>query len=415
MTPTGVVCWSASGSPPYNEFPSPFELVPPDGTNDGYLVLYEPAPKVYSSQTTLNTAGAAVAPGDVKVIVPYSLGPLSVTAPAVGSYGGTAYTVDGVQRVLYRDYPQWLDKANTALMMTLATEILKSVQDTVYEGSLTYYGKAGAWLTLGKSLNIARARGSTGWEAIAAAVRSVTLEWPQAGASTHTRLNFSTRRRAFAGDRLYLHPAYGDKGQLGGREGQGWNPFGLTTAGMRAITQARQAQFERDYLTPPGTDGMDGDGYGDGDGTDGGPGKRYRPSKREQARRDRALNDAAAAATSAETARQRQRRESQERVMSEAAGEATSAGPRHEAGEMEAADQAREARRARAEGQGSLREARGLDPRNADPASVDPENQIGAGMAEELLAGEKPGRRRAREGQKRRARDRAAEGEDEEI
>ena len=258
MTATGVVCWSSGHTPPYNEFPWPFEIVPYDGVTDGYLILNEPAPKAYSSQATLQTPGASVGPDDLKVLVPYSLGPLSVTVPSSGGvpyFDGSAYSVNGVQRTLYRDYPQWLDSRNTTDMTTLANEILKTVHDTVYEGSLTYHGKATAWLTLGKSLNIARYGGTTGWESIAAAVKSVTLQWPQSGADIwRTGLQFSSRRRPFSGDRLYLHPAFGSQGQLGGLGGAGWNPFGLTTQGMLQISQARQQQFEEQYLTPPSSE-----------------------------------------------------------------------------------------------------------------------------------------------------------------
>jgi hypothetical protein len=254
LTPTGVVCWSSSGLPPYNEFPWPFELVLPDGTNPGYIIFMQPICMAYASRTQLETGGAAVpAPGDVRVLVPYSRGPLQVTVPTLGdgtpTYGGTAFTEDGIERTLYKDYPQWLDKGAVALMTELANQILFSRQDTVYEGSVTYHGKYSAGLTLGWCLNIASADGLTGWESIKAAARSVTLLWPQTGASIwKTKINFSSRRRPFTGDRLYLHPGYRSQPQIA----QGWNPFGLTVQGMRALTQARQQQFEQDYLSTAG-------------------------------------------------------------------------------------------------------------------------------------------------------------------
>jgi hypothetical protein len=382
QTPTGVVCWSTSHSPPFNEFPWPFELVLPDGTNDGYIVLYEPAPKAYSSQTTLETPGAAAGPDDLKVIVPYSRGPMSVTVPAGGGFAGTAYTADGVQRTLYRDYPQWTDAANEPQMTQLATEILKSVQDTVYEGAATWLGKASPWLTLGKALNIARAGGSTGWETIKAAVRSVSLEWPTSGGAIwKTQLNFSSRRRAFSGDRLYLHPAYAAAHE----KREGWNPFGLTTQGMLAITQARQRQFEEQYLTPPGM-GPDEEEFGEGAGEEtGGEGPSYKRRR-----------------LSAERQAQKQRRKAER-----PGGRAGYTDEQREqtAAEMMAyfdenpaelkSDQ--DVRRERAQSHGSLREARGLGPRE-QAAPVDPENQIGAGMAEELM---NPRRRRARERERR--------------
>lgn len=226
QTPVANVCWSSSGTPPYTEFPCPIEVVLYDGTTNGYLVLYQPAPVFYASQTQLHTPGASPGPGDVKVCVPYSRGALSAQAPTSG-YQGTAYTVDGIQRTLYLDYPQWLDRGNLTAMATLAQQKLDSVKDTVYEGSLTIWDKDSTWLTLGRSVNIARAGGTTGWEAINAPVRSVTLEWPQSGAAIWTtRLNFTTRRRPFTGDRLYLHPLYGTQQLMMPSFGEGYSAMG---------------------------------------------------------------------------------------------------------------------------------------------------------------------------------------------
>ncbi len=241
--PVGVVCWSNSHSPPFLEFPWPFELVLPDGTDRGYILCREPMVKAYSTQAALAAGGGAVlAPDDVKVLVPYSIGALEATAPASG-FEGTAYTVDNVERTLYREYPDWLDRRDSANMLLLAQELLDSVKDTVYEGSITYEGKLSSALTLGKSLNIAAATVTTGWESLAAPIRSVELEYQDSSAIWLTRIRFSTRRRAFAGDRLFAPVSWGSGAQIA--EG---HTLGLTGARM-GLTGVNQGA---DPLGAPG-------------------------------------------------------------------------------------------------------------------------------------------------------------------
>jgi hypothetical protein len=70
----------------------------------------------------------------------------------------------------------------------------------------------------------------------------------------------------------------------------------------------------------------------------------------------------------------------------------------------EQAPAGQEERRARAQSHGSLRQARGFgpeDPTATYSTDVDPGNQIGAGMAEELIQGLRPGRRRRIERERR--------------
>src|SRR5574337_1679239 len=251
QTPVANVCWSASGSPPWTEFPAALELVLYDGSTNGYLILGQPAPAYYTSQTALHTPGASVGPGDVRVCVPYSLGALSAQWPASG-YGGTAYTVDGIERVLYLDYPQWRDKGASTAMTTLAKEKWYAVRDTIHEGSIAIEGKDLTWLALGRSLNLARSGGTTGWEAIAAPVRSASIEWPQdGGAIWRTTLGFSTRRKPFTGDQLYVRPQYGSQSLGGIGEGMG----GLAAA-WTARTGSLRGFDPTDVGPPPEELGM---------------------------------------------------------------------------------------------------------------------------------------------------------------
>jgi hypothetical protein len=236
LTPTAVICWSASGSPPYNEFPATFQIVPYDGVTNGYIIFDEPTVKAFGTLSKLQIGGATTdgIPSDIKVLVPYSRGAISVTKPAA-SYEGTAYTVDNVQRTLYRDYPQWLDARDTTSYQTLAQEILDTVKNTVVEGSLTYWDKLSSVLTLGKALNIADATYTTGFEAIAASIREVTLDYQEPAQIWVTRLRFSNRMKPFSGDRLYAHPAFGSQANQWG----GWLSRAESLApGLQAADQA---------------------------------------------------------------------------------------------------------------------------------------------------------------------------------
>ena len=125
-------------------------------------------------------------------------------------FAGTAYTVNGVQRTWFLDYPEWLDYGQAASYQALANQRLLTVMNTIIEGSLTYYGKAAPFFVLGNALNITGNGYTTGYEAISAAAKSVVIDWlPTEGATQWTtRINFSTRMKPFSGDRLYAHPNY---------------------------------------------------------------------------------------------------------------------------------------------------------------------------------------------------------------
>lgn len=258
---TAVVCWSTTGSPPYNMFPVTLQVVDYDGVVDGYLVFDQPILFPFNTRTQLESGGSSVqAPNDLIVLVPYSRGALTAQQPSSG-YQGTAYTVDGVQRTLYVDYPDWLSATSTSTsqMAQLAQEILDTRKDTVVEGTLTYYGKNTTFLTLGKALNIARSGGTTGWESLAAPVRSVSLEWPQSGPNIWvTRINFSTRRRPFSGDRLYVHPAYGHGGLFLGGVG-GWaSSEGEAIGFSNSMVESRAASFgDASDIEAPDMSGLD--------------------------------------------------------------------------------------------------------------------------------------------------------------
>lgn len=215
------------------------------GVNNGYIMFYQPITAVYVSQAVQQQGGSAVpAPGDVKVLVPYSRGALTATAPA-SSYEGTAFTVDGVERTMYRDFPNWRDSGDAVNMGIIAQESLDAVKDTVIEGSMTYYGKALSWLTLGKSLNIARDGGTTGWETLAAPVKSVSIEYQNRAVEWAMKLSFSTRRKPFSGDRMYAPVPYA-QGHGGGNAGFGAAMATGTAASMAGMREAGAGMMDQE-------------------------------------------------------------------------------------------------------------------------------------------------------------------------
>lgn len=365
------------------------------GVQPGRIVFNQPICAAYSSQAIMNLGGSNVlAPTDIKVLVPYSRGVISATAPAGGGYQGTAYTVNGVRQTLYREFPQWTDYKDTVSYATLAQEILDTVKNTVIEGSITYLGKYSTALTLGRALHIAGTGYSTGYEAMNAVIRTVTLDYAPDGGPVPwvTSLGFSTRLKPFSGDRLYAHASWGSERQLAGAHLN----FGLTTGRMIAMSQASQANM-RDLTTAPDQT-MSGDpaDYGIS-----GPGKQGKT----QAQKTRGYNAAIDEAEGGGGGGAKKSKYSDEQLM-DTASEIMS-----DPEESSAAD-AQTQRRERAASHGSIRNARGLggaEPgtgSEASQASVDPANQIGSDLAEQMM---RPGRRRALE-RERRSHD--APGED---
>lgn len=207
-----VICWSSSGQKPFIEFPALFELLPATGQ----VRFTQPVVRTFGTLSKLQKGGSNVdgIPDDIKVLVFYSRGTLEAVYPPDDGdgnpvYAGTGNTDDGVTLTLYRDYPQWMWGNDLSSYQQLAQQIWNTVSTTLVSGTLTYYGKLEAALTLGTAVNIARVGGTTGLESINAAVRTVSLEWPQTGPTPWiTRLSFSTVRRPFSGDALYAHPMF---------------------------------------------------------------------------------------------------------------------------------------------------------------------------------------------------------------
>jgi hypothetical protein len=238
--PAAVVCWSPTGSKPYIEMPATFELLP-----NAYQIRFaEPVTRIFGTLSNLQTGGASTdgVPTDIKVLLFYSRGTLTATKPA-SSYEGTAFTVDGLQRTLTIDCPQWLFAGDQARMDALCQQHLDSVKDAVVEGQLVYHGLYAAGLGLNMSVNIAANYGSavtTGWEAIAACLRSFELTWPESGADQYRSVfQFSTKRRPFSGDKLYMPVAFKGHGFDQLNEGFGAEMMGMGAHAAPGVTMGQ--------------------------------------------------------------------------------------------------------------------------------------------------------------------------------
>ena len=108
----------------------------------GQVLFNTPTVCWFGTPAKLQIGGAAVdgVPTDIRVVVPYSRGVLTAPAPpdSGGSptYAGTAYTRDGIERTVVRDYPDWRWAGDTSSYATLAANVLETVQDVVFEGAL---------------------------------------------------------------------------------------------------------------------------------------------------------------------------------------------------------------------------------------------------------------------------------------
>jgi hypothetical protein len=213
--PAATVCWSATGSKPYLEFPATFEILPASGQ----IRFTVPVVRIFGTLANLEAGGASTdgIPTDIKVFLAYSRGTLTATYPPDSGgpvYDGLAHDLYTLERTVYRDYPQWLNAGDQSSYDALAEQVWRTTSAPVIEGTLNYEGKYSAALAIGMSVNIAGNGYTTGYESIAAAVRTVRLTWPQGSAAApwKTELQFSTRRQPYSGDKLYEHPMFASEG-----------------------------------------------------------------------------------------------------------------------------------------------------------------------------------------------------------
>jgi hypothetical protein len=195
----------------------------------GQFRFVQPVVTPNGQPSKLNTGWPATVadglPTDVQVLALYSRGANQVVVPpdvgGVPQYQGSAYAAHGVTITHTIDVPAYADQWDATAMTALAQQHLDSLKDTVYEGSGELLAEP-TWdvLELNYALNYAIAGTTSPWSAMNAPVRGVTIEWPQGTGSRHrVSFEFSTLRRPFSGDDLYMHPSFTGQSIIGGLQG----------------------------------------------------------------------------------------------------------------------------------------------------------------------------------------------------
>jgi hypothetical protein len=240
MYPIGSIDWLIGLSPPPVMFPvTNFEIL----RTTGQIRFLEPVTKFNNTQADLDLGGTHVKQVyDVRVMIPYAKEPLESPCPDDGppgtpQYEGTAYVLANIADTFYEDIESWIDPRNTSSMRDLACMRLKTVQNIVYDGTVSHHGKYLPALTMGMALNFTGNGYTTGWEDINCPVRKVALNWGEAEQPDvwMTTLAFNNRRNPVTGENYYLHPAFagGTFGYEGGGNfmGGGFDP-GMTGGGL---------------------------------------------------------------------------------------------------------------------------------------------------------------------------------------
>lgn len=141
-------------------------------------------------------------PDDVAVFVPVQNGTLEARYPSSG-YSGTAYSVEGIERVKTITANDWRDYSNAANMLLWAEETQSALCNTVVEGQIVYGGKLDSCLLPGKTVSIAADVYTTGLESIAIPVTACTLTPHETGdgpgTAFTTTLTLSNRRAPYSG------------------------------------------------------------------------------------------------------------------------------------------------------------------------------------------------------------------------
>jgi hypothetical protein len=196
--PMGSVCWSASGSPPFEERPAAFTFDPISGN-------------LYFLQATYITNGNRV-PSDVRALLAVNVGENQAIYPpdSGGSpvYAGTSYTVEGMTETLTVTCLQWRDPANQSNMNAYAHDLHDSVKDTIVSGTVVYHGQYLTGMQAGQGISIAGNGYTTGYEGLSVPIRSAELHWeigPGRAVNFTTVMQLSNRRAHYTSD-AFLRP-----------------------------------------------------------------------------------------------------------------------------------------------------------------------------------------------------------------
>ena len=141
----GQVLWSSDGN-----LPLQYAMCGVKIDRESESVIFDrPVVTFFGDQVSLQTGGANVTgqPVNLRVLLPVSLAALETTVPAdtvsgnvtVSNYEGTSSTVDGSNRTMVVNLPEWVSDSDSGVMSNFARQILDSVKDTVIEGSVFRY------------------------------------------------------------------------------------------------------------------------------------------------------------------------------------------------------------------------------------------------------------------------------------
>ena len=224
--PMGSVCYSASGSPPYQEWPSWFTVDP----DTAHIIFAAP---------TYITCGNHT-PSDVRALLAVNTGTLHAVAPIGGGFAGTSHSIEGLSDTLTVTVGQWRDPINQSAMEAFAADILDSVKDTIVEGSVIYHGLYEPGLTPGLGLSVTGNGYTTGWESLNLTVTECELTWNQGQADQHTTVLTCSNRRAHFSAAVFMKPDRPIGGSIIPSE-NGWNPFAIFQPSFGQMYQIAQA------------------------------------------------------------------------------------------------------------------------------------------------------------------------------
>lgn len=207
------------------EVPVGVEVLP----GSGQFRLVVPAVLTHGNPADLNLAYptdvAGGLPIDVQIFALYATGVNSVAVPpdimGVPQYEGSAYDDEGLEATLTIDVPSFRGEWDEASMTALGQAHLDSRKDTEYTGTGELMAPP-TWnvLKLGYSLSYAIDGADSPWDMMQAPVQSCSVSWTNGQGPIHrTTWEFSTRRRPFSGDDMYLHPCTSGGDVLGGGGG----------------------------------------------------------------------------------------------------------------------------------------------------------------------------------------------------
>ena len=200
-TPIGTVMWGGSGgSPPSYATASDGISLDPD---NGLIYFAKPTQIVAGGLNTPVTWAT-----NVQAFIPIANGQLQAWAPTSSTYGGTLYTVEGVQRTKTVTVQDWRDYSNLSNMQTFCNELFDAIKDVVVEGTVPYYGLNTTYLAPGQAVSITGSGYTTGWESLSLPVVSVEIAFHagESGATSYEMALGVSNRRGLYSSGNFLRP-----------------------------------------------------------------------------------------------------------------------------------------------------------------------------------------------------------------